>query len=74
MGKNPNTQNYSKSIKISESELKSVKSLYLKFKQRMVWHAAKYFYITVHKTSKNKVYKSRHKSENPPKRKGLVKN
>ena len=31
-GKNPSIQNYSKSIKITESELKRVKSLCLKFK------------------------------------------
>ena len=39
----------------------------------MAWQAAKYFYITIHKTSKNKIYKSRHKPEKPANSKGLVK-
>ena len=40
----------------------------------MAWQAAYFsFYITIYKTSKNKIYKSRHKLETPANNKGLVK-
>ena len=39
----------------------------------MAWQAANILYITIYKTSKNKIYKSRYKPENLANSKGLVK-